>query len=211
MTVQIFNCEQGSPEWHAARLGIPTASEFKTILAKGEGKTRRTYMLKLLGERMTGEQMYSYENEHTQRGKDMEEEARDKYVLLKDAEVTRVGFIRNGDVGCSPDSLIGNDGMLEIKTKLAHLQADLLLGNAVPSEHIAQLQGQLWVAEREWVDFVSYWPRMPTFVRRVHRDEPYIRQLAKAVEVFENELGTMIAALRPEALGERLRASLKTA
>lgn len=202
--IEIFNCEQGSPEWYACRLGIPTASEFDAILANGKTKgspslTRRTYMYKLIGERLTGEQADSYSNRHMERGKEMEAEARDWYAFTANVEPQRVGFIRNGNIGCSPDSLIGNDGMLEIKTKLAHLQVDVLLSKELPSEHKAQIQGQLWVAEREWVDFVSYWPRMPVFKLRVYRDEEYIKHLAKMVGIFECELMTVLQSLREQA------------
>ena len=203
MAVEVFACEQGSPEWFACRLGIPTASEFDAILANGKGgapsKTRRTYLYKLIGERLTGEPAYSYSNEHMERGKEMEAEARDWYAFACDVEPMRVGFLRNGRVGCSPDSLIGDSGMLEIKTKLAHLQVDVLLGKELPAEHKAQVQGQLWVAEREWLDFVSYWPKMPPFRLRVYRDEPYITHLAKMVDIFCNELETVLAAIREAA------------
>lgn len=192
MNLEIFDCEQGTEEWYACRLGIPTASEFDAVMAKGKGggasKTRRTYMLKLIGERMTGEPKYNYSNDHMERGKSMEDEARDLYAMLHDAELRRVGFLRRGESGCSPDSLIGNDGMLEIKTKLAHLQLECLLDDEVPSEHKQQLQGQLWVAEREWVDFESYWPGLPPFIKRVYRDEPYIKGLAAAVDEFVSEM-----------------------
>ena len=198
--IEVFDFEQGSADWFKARLGIPTASEFDTVLATGRGggesKTRRTYMLKLLGERLTGEQAYSYSNEHMERGKEMEAEARDMYAFLTDLETTRVGFIRNGQVGCSPDSLIGTDGMLEIKTKLAHLQLDVILCDELPSEHKAQCQGQLWVAEREWVDFVSYWPKLPLFAKRIYRDEVYIKRLASEVDRFNQELASLAERVR---------------
>ena len=141
----------------------------------------------------------------------MEGDARDLYVFLKDVEPQRVGFIRNGKKGCSPDSLIGSDGMLEIKTKLAHIQVELLLTGKLPTEHVPQLQGQLWIAEREWVDFVSYWPKARPFIKRVHRDEPYIKALAAAVDQFENELTTMEGVLNDQALHEHLRASIEAA
>jgi len=193
--IEIINCEQGSPEWHAARAGIVTASEFATVLAKGRGggesKTRRTYMLRLLGERLTGEVAESYSNGHMERGKALEAEARDAYAFLHDADYVQVGFIRNGDAGASPDGLIGADGMVEIKTKLPHLQLDVLLTDEVPSEHIAQCQGALWIAEREWIDFVSYWPKLPLFVKRIHRDEAYIERLAAAVAEFNAELAQL--------------------
>lgn len=188
--------EQGSAEWAALRLGIPTASEFKAILAKGEGKTRRTYMMKLLGERLTGDQADHYVNDHIARGHEMEDEAREIYALTRDVDLDRVAFVRNGNVGCSPDSLIGDDGGLEIKTRLAHLQADLLLMDRVPPESIAQVQGGLWVTERKWWDFVSYCPRLPLFVKRVVRDEPYIEKLRAEVEIFAEELDALTAKMQ---------------
>lgn len=201
MALEIFDSiEQGTPEWYQARLGIPTASEFDTVLATGRGggesKTRRTYLYKLAGEILTGEPMYTFQNDHMQRGKEMETEARDMYVFLSDHELHQVGFIRNGSKGCSPDSLIGNDGMLEIKTKLAHLQCEVLEHDEFPAEHKAQCQGQLWVAEREWVDFCSYWPKLPLFAKRAFRDEPYIKKLAAEVDRFNNELSDLVEKIR---------------
>lgn len=199
MAAEIITCEQGTPEWHTCRLGIATSSEFKSILAKGEGRMRRTYMMKLLGERLTGEPAENYSNGHMDRGKTMEAEARTAYAFLQAEEPEIVGFIRNGNVGCSPDSLIGASGMLEIKTKLPHLQLEALLAGSLPSEHQAQVQGQLWVAEREFVDFVSYWPKLPLFVKRVYRDEIYIKTLAVEVAKFNDEL----AALESRVLAMR--------
>ena len=198
MTPEIFSCEQGSPEWVRLRLGIPTTSEFKSILAKGEGKMRWTYLLKLLGERLTGEPADSYSNEHMERGKVMEAEARDMYAFMADAEPVRVGFIRNGEAGCSPDSLIGDAGLLEIKTKLPHLQLEAIFADKLPPEHQAQIQGQLWVAGREWCDFVSYWPRLPLFVKRVPRDETYIKTLADEVQRFLTDLHSLQSRLAGE-------------
>lgn len=191
--LEIINCEQGSEDWFRSRMGIPTASEFSTVMAKGkaESKTRRTYMLKLIGERMTEQPMESYSNHHMERGKIMEAEARNFYAFQTDNEPELVGFIRNGEKGCSPDSLIGPDGLLEIKTKLAHLQLAVLLAGTLPSEHKAQVQGQIWVAEREWCDFCSYWPGLPLFVTRVHRDEEYIKGLAVGVDKFLSEMNDL--------------------
>lgn len=195
--MEIYNdIEQGTPEWFAVRAGIPTASCFKDILSKGAGKTRRTYMLKLLGERLTGELQEPYTNAHMERGKVMEAEARTMYEFQTDLNAEEVGFIRNGEKGCSPDSLIGESGMLEIKTKLPHLQLDVLDKGNLPADHVAQVQGQLWVAEREWCDFVSYWPKLPLFVYRVTRDEEYIKTLADAVDSFNEELAKLEQKMR---------------
>jgi hypothetical protein len=196
MTVEIFDVEQGSPDWYRCRLGIPTASEFKAVLAKGEGKTRKTYMMKLIGERFTGEPADSYTNGHMERGKAMEDDARRLYCFAHDAEVVRVGFIRNGDVGCSPDGLIGANGITEIKTKLPHLQVEAIFAGKLPPEHKPQVQGELWVAEREWVDFVSYWPKLPLFVTRVFRDEDYIKALAAEVRAFNEEMDALCERLQ---------------
>jgi hypothetical protein len=206
MSVEIIDCEQNSPEWLAARAGIPTASAFSDVLAKGEGKTRRTYMLKLAGEIITGEPMESFSNGHTERGHALEDEARDLYIFQSGADLQRVGFIRNDQKGCSPDSLIQANGMLEIKTKLPALQIECILSDKVPSEHVAQLQGALWVAEREWIDFVSYWPRLPLFVKRVYRDEEYIKNLSTEVERFNNELREMVEKIAPTKSTEKAAA-----
>ena len=197
--MQVLDFEQGSEDWYRARAGIPTASEFSTILAKGRGggesKTRRTYLLKLAGERITGEPMESYSNAHMERGKLMEAEAREFYAFMKDADPRQIGFIRSGDKGCSPDSLIGEDGMLEIKTALPHILIDLILKDEFPPEHKAQTQGQLWIAEREWIDIAVYWPKMPTLIKRAYRDEPYITALSVAVDQFNGELNEIVARL----------------
>ena len=191
--IEILNCEQGSAEWFAARAGIPTASQFGTVMAKGEGKTRRTYMLKLAGEILTHEPMDSFSNKHMERGHEMEPEARRFYAFQNDVEPELVGFIRKGRTGASPDSLVGTDGLLEIKTKLPHLLLDVLLKDSFPSEHKAQCQGQLWVAEREWIDLICYWPKMPPHIVRAYRDEPYIKQISEAVDQFNDELAEIVA------------------
>ncbi len=198
--MEIHDCEQRSDEWFALRAGIPTSSEFATVLAKGRGggesKTRRTYLLKLAGEILTEEPMENYTNHHMERGQAMEAEARALYTFMEDVEPQTVGFIRNDNTGASPDALLGDSGLLEIKTKLPHLLIDLLLRDEFPPEHKAQCQGQLWVAEREWLDLCVYWPRLPLFVKRVQRDEPYIKEMAQAVDAFNGELAQMVERVR---------------
>lgn len=198
--MQIFDFDQRSPEWYAARAGIPTASEFATVLAKGRdggtSVTRKIYMLKLAGEIVTGEPMESYSNAHMERGAIMEDEARDLYAFLQDESLTRVGFIRNGDKGCSPDSFVGARGMVEIKTALPHILIGHLLKGDFPPEHKAQCQGGLWVAERDWIDIGVYWPRLPLFVKRAYRDDAYIKTLEKAVDEFNAELTETVERVR---------------
>lgn len=194
--LDVLTCEQGTEEWLQARCGIPTASEFKSILAKGEGKMRRAYLMKLAGEIITGKPSDSYSNAHMERGHEMEPEARATYAFIHDVEVQQVGFIRNGRAGCSPDGLIGDDGGAEIKTKLPHLMVETILRGTIPPEHVAQVQGSLWVTEREWWDFSAYWPGFPLFTVRAFRDEPYIRALAEAVDALNEELDAIVAKVR---------------
>lgn len=198
--LEIINCEQGTDEWFAARSGIPTASMFGTVMAKGRSggvsKTRQAYMYKLAGEIITGEPMEGFSNPHMDRGHVMEIEARDEYSFMHDVSVEQVGFMRNGDKGASPDGLIGSDGLIEIKSKLPHLQIATLFEDRVPPEHVAQIQGQLWVSEREWCDLVSYWNGLPMMVKRAHRDEKYIAGIARAVTEFNEELQSVVEKIR---------------
>lgn len=207
--VEIISCDQNSADWHRARMGIPTASEFATVMAKGKGggesKTRQTYLYKLAGEIITGQPMESYSNAHMERGHAMEQEARELYEFMTDQTCERVGFIRSGRKGASPDSLVGPNGLVEIKTKLPHLVIEALFRGEFPPEHKAQCQGQLWVAEREWLDIAIYWPGMPLFVTTATRDEAYIRELSDAVDIFNAELDIIVDRVR--AYGERKEAA----
>lgn len=200
--MEIFkDIEQGTDAWRRLRCGIPTASMFKTVMASGkdggESKTRDEYMRKLAGEILTGEPMDSFSNSHMERGKVMEDEARDFYSFLHDSEeLHRVGFIRNGKKGCSPDSLLGTSGMLEIKTALPHILIEKLEKDAFPPEHKAQSQGNLWVAQREWITIVVYWPKMPPLIKKAYRDELYIQKMATAVDTFNADLAEMVERIQ---------------
>ena len=206
--MQVFNdIVQGSPEWFEARAGIPTASRFSTVMAKGEGKTRSEYMRTLAGEVITGEIEESFSSPHMERGKLMEDEARETYAFINSVEPYQVGFIRNGDKGASPDSLIGTDGGLEIKTALPRIQIDRLERNRLPPEHKAQVQGNLWIAEREWWDFVSYWPRLPMLIIRVYRDEDYIKTMSDEIDRFNDEKAALIERIRAYGQEPRMEAA----
>lgn len=200
--MEIFaELEQNSEAWLKARAGIATASNFQKILSSGKTAgspsiVRREYMMKLAGEIITGEPMSSFSNAHTERGHEYEPEARDLYAFTTGAQLQKVGFIKNGRVGCSPDSLIGDDGGAEIKTKLPHLLAELILKGEAPPEHKAQVQGTLWISKRQWWDIAVYWPKMPLFIVRVQRDEPYIQKLATEVDRFNGELDDAVSQIR---------------
>lgn len=200
MSLEIIDCIQGSPDWLRARLGLPTMSEAATIMAKGKdggaSLTRKKYLHQLAAEIITGELGESYTNPYMERGKAQEDEARRTYAFVHDAEPERVGFIRNGPKGCSPDALIGKSGLLEIKTRAPHLQVELLLLDRFPPEHRAQVQGNLWVSEREWCDLAVYSPGLPLYVSRQYRDDGYIANLAGAVAQFNEELAEIVERVR---------------
>ena len=186
----ITDLQQGTPEWLALRLGIVTCSELDCLLVNGKGEAgfgagAFTYMNTLIGERITGEAADPFTgNRHTERGHELEGAARILYEDREDVKTTQVGIILNHGIGYSPDSLVAEEGLTEIKTKLPKLQVEVILGNEIPKEHIPQCQGGLWVSEREWIDFVCYWPGMPMFVKRAYRDEAMIRKLKERVKTF---------------------------
>lgn len=186
----ITEIEQGSPEWLALRLGIVTCSELECLLVNGKGEAgfgtgAFTYMNTLIGERITGEAADPFMgNRHTERGHELEGVARTLYEQREEVETKQVAIILNHGAGYSPDSLVGARGLTEIKTKLPKFQVEVILSGEIPKEHIAQCQGGLWVSEREWIDFVCYWPGMPLFIKRAYRDEAMIRKLSERVSTF---------------------------
>lgn len=199
--IQVIDVEQGSAEWFAARAGIPTASEFSTVMAKakdgGASITRAKYLRQLAGEILTGEPApEGYSNGFMERGKLLEDEARSLYAFMRDVEPERVGFIRNGNKGASPDSLIGTDAGLEIKVAIPAVQIERLQRGTLPTEHVAQVQGSMWVSERATWSFVSYCPKLPPLIIDVPRDEAYIANLAKCVESFNEELDALVQSIR---------------
>lgn len=188
--MQILNIEQGSPEWLSVRCGIVTCSELDCLLVNGKGEGgfgvgAFTYMDQLIGERITGEAAeLPFTTRATERGHELEGKARELYKARTELSYEEVGIILNHGIGYSPDALIGEPGLVEVKTKLPKFQVGVILAGEVPKEHVAQCQGGLWVSDREWIDFVSYWPGMPLFIKRMYRDEAYIRNLAERVATF---------------------------
>ena len=206
--IDIIECEQGGPEWFQARMGIPTASEFKTILrvkgkdTDGTSKTRRQYMYKLACEIAFGSydpNERPYRNDDMDRGVEQEDDARWFYEFTFHQKLKRVGLIinRNYKAGCSPDGLVGKKGGLEIKCALRHVQVGRLEHeNELPPEHKAQIQGNLLVTEREWWDYMSYCPGMKPVWLRCYRDEPYLKVLEQSVHQFNSELEEVVERLK---------------
>jgi hypothetical protein len=203
----IHDCEQGTDEWKMLRLGLPTASNFATIMASGRdggaSVTRTKLLYKLAGEQITGQVAEEYRNAAMDRGNAMEDEARQSYCRRYGVEPRRVGFVQNFEglkaCGCSPDSLIGFDSGLEIKTAKAEVLIPLLQKPpAVLSEHRAQIQGSMWICERDqWNLTVYCHPSMPALdVRNIERDDKFIQELSNEVQRFNYDLKTLVRYLR---------------
>lgn len=189
----ILELEQGTPEWFTARLGIPTASRYKDIVTPARGdksKSYMTYLYELLAERVTGESADGFTNEWMQRGNELEPHARSAYEFLFETDVQQVGFVLNDakTIGASPDGLIGSDGGIEIKCPKASTAVRYMVEDKLPDIYKPQVQGNLWICEREWWDFVVYHPSMDLFVKRVYRDDAYIKKLETHITAFVEEL-----------------------
>ena len=196
--MRIIQCVQGSEEWFAARLNKVTASHFAVVMAKGRGgtasKTRDDYLYTLVAERRNGKREPTYQSKEMQEGTEREPGAREWYEWLYN-DVEQVGFVEmTDDVGCSPDGLVGDDGLLEIKcpkpkTHYEYIDKYLRRG-LIPPCYKAQVQGQIWVCERQWCDFATYHPdgNPNIAVVRVDRDDTYISLLSAAVATFLQDL-----------------------
>lgn len=199
--LDVLDIEQGSDEWLQARAGVVTASRLKDVMAKSPGgkapgKTRTTYMHQLAGEIITGQPMETFKNAHMERGHEQEGEARDLYSFIRDVDPVQVGFVKDGRVGCSPDSLVGDDGALEIKTQLPHLMVDTITRDRFLPEHVKQCQGVLMVTGRKWIDLAVFCPSFPLFMKRAERDEELITEMRDELARFIAELDETVAKVR---------------
>ena len=198
--MKIIDCEQGSPEWIESRLGIPTASRFKDIMTQPRAKkdrdagelsgTAETYLCELLAELFVKKQRV-INARALDWGAREEPKARADYAFQSPEPVVEVGFIVRNDglIGCSPDALVGDDGGLEIKcpeNPAVHIKT--LYSGEMPAEHVAQVQGNLWITDRQWWDFMSYRHDMPpgqdAVIIRIERDNAYIAELEERANAF---------------------------
>lgn len=196
----IHDVVQGTPEWIALRCGIPTASAFDRILTPGgkASKQAEGYLHQLIAERLMGHAVEEVITTWMSRGQQMEAEAVAYYESLRERETIKIGFLTNdaGTIGASPDRFVGDDGLLEIKVPKESTHVGYLLTKAVDAAYYPQVQGQLWVSGRAWLDVMSYHPEMPQALVRVERDEAYIATLSAAVEAFSGELERVTAEAR---------------
>ena len=198
--------EQGSEEWFAARCGKVTASRVQDIIAKtksGPSASRANYMAELVAERLTGESSKGFSNAAMQWGTETEPQARLAYEIVTGRTVDEIAFVDHPSIqqtGASPDGLIGDDGLIEIKCPNTATHIDTLLGCAVPAKYRTQMLWQMACTGRAWCDFASFDPRMPVsmqlYIQRVERDDEAIAEIENAVAEFLKELDAKVATLR---------------
>ena len=196
---------QGTPEWLQARCGRVTASRVADVVARtkiGWGAARATYMGQLLAERLTGQPQESFVSPAMRWGSACEDQARAAYEYWTDQDVASVGFVSHPSIamsGASPDGLVGEDGLVELKCPTTVTHIDTVIGDEVPPKHLHQIHWQLACTGRQWCDFVSFDPRLPEtlhiFIRRMHRDDGLIAELEAQVTAFLHELDMRIMAL----------------
>lgn len=208
--MKIIECEQNSPEWMAARCGSLGASSIADMVAKtrtGWGASRFNLAARIVCERLTGSPQESYSNAAMQWGHDTEPKARKMYEFMRDVEVKQVGLVLHQAIDkshASPDGLVGNDGLLEIKCPTTATHIETLLSDDVEGKYVKQMQWQMACTETGWCDFVSFDPRLPAemqlFVKRVHRDDAMIFELEKEARIFLSEIDETIATLSAKYL-----------
>lgn len=218
--IVVPDLEQGSPEWFAARAGRATSSCFSDVMAKGKGKTRASYLRKVIAERLTGKVAEGFRNRDTDRGQEQEPLACLAYEAHTDELLERVGFIQHDTLmaGCSPDRLVsGKRKGVEVKCVLPHIQIETVLSGGYPSEHRAQVQGGMWITGFDEWDFVSYSPEMPRhrrlYVHTVKRDDVYIKTIDAEVNLFLQEVDRLVDFLlgKEQDIEALLRQSIKEA
>ena len=190
--------EQGTPEWHQLRLGKVTASRVADILATtrtGPSASRQNYLIELALQRSTGNIEPSYTNAAMEWGTQTEPQARAAYEVETGNFVDQVAFIDHPTIawfGCSPDGLVGDDGLIEIKCPNSATHWEYFKAKKPPQKYVIQMQTQLAVTGRKWCDFVSFDPRMPErsqlLIVRIERDEAYIAELEEKVKQFLSEV-----------------------
>lgn len=196
---------QGTPEWHQARLGRVTASRVADVIARtksGYSASRASYMAELIAERLTLTPTASFTNSAMQWGADHEPEARAAYEFMAGCEVVEVGFVDHPNIamtGASPDGLVGEDGLIEIKCPNTATHLDTLISQSIPGKYQTQMLWQMACTGRRWCDFASYDPRMPEhmrlFITRLERDDARISEMEREVSSFLAELDAKLASL----------------
>lgn len=197
--MKILRMEQGSPEWLASRIGLPTSSNFDRIVTK-TGKPSAAadrYLAKLVAEWFMGTSLDDADSGFMERGRQLEPEAIAAYEFAHDLDTERVGLCLtdDGGAGCSPDRLVGPDGLLECKCPSAEIHMMYLL-DGPPSDYFCQVQGQLLVTGRKWCDLYCWHPYMPSVTRRYGRDDEFLELLGAELGKFTARIASAKATLK---------------
>jgi putative phage-type endonuclease len=196
---------QRTPEWFAARCGKLGSSSIADMMARtktGWGASRANLKARLVVERLTGATVEAYVNGAMQHGIDTEGQARAAYEFHADVTVVEVGWIEHPSIamsGASPDGLVGDDGLIEIKCPQPAAHIDLLLTEVIPDRYVKQMLWQMACTGRAWCDFVSFCPMLPAemqiLIRRVKRDATLIAELEREAQIFLREVDDTIEKL----------------
>jgi len=194
---------QGSDAWKLLRCGLITGSKIADVMQEKKGTGYANYLAQLVCERLTGCVTETYKNAYMDRGNEDEPAARDCYSFVTGNDVEQVPFIKHPTIesfGCSPDGLVGTDGMVEIKRKIPAIHIDYIFKNRIPPEYVKQMTAELACSGRQWNEFVSYCPELPEnmqlFICRMERDEEAIKAMEAAVIAFDQAVNVMIAELQ---------------
>jgi putative phage-type endonuclease len=200
-----MSAPQGTPEWLQERCGKLGASSIGDLMARtknGYGASRANLMARLLTERLTGQPVETFTSGPMLWGIETEPQARAAYEFSREVEVVETGWVQHPAVenaGCSPDGLVNDDGMTEIKCPNTATHIDTLLGKDIDNRYLLQMQWQMECCRRQWCDFVSFDPRLPMrmqlFIRRFERDEDLIGEIKLEVAKFLDELDLRIQVL----------------
>ena len=185
----MLELEQGSDEWLQARAGMITASKIKDIVAGNNTTGYKSMIADLVAERMSGKPVSGFSNGYMDRGNELEPDARREYETQNFVQVEQVGFVIHPELdycGCSPDGLVGDDGMVQIKCHKSHIHLNYIENGTVPKAYVRQIQWEMFVTDRQWSDFVSYAPQFPEphnlWVKRIERDDELIKEILEEVK-----------------------------
>jgi putative phage-type endonuclease len=204
--IEATKIEQGSIEWKMLRAGKVTASRVADVLSKiksGESAGRKNYKMDLVAERLTNQPAESFTNSAMQWGTEQEPFARIAYETKMNLFVEQIPFMDHPKIewfGCSPDGLVAEDGLIEIKCPNTTTHLEYIDGGKPPAKYIPQMQTQMACTGRKWCDFVSFDPRLPEnlqlFVVRLDRDDGYIKDMEVEVQKFLQEVNELFTKLK---------------
>lgn len=198
--MKIFNYAQLSDEWFAARIGSIGGSSIASVVAGGQGKMRKSLIYRLIGEILSGVKYEGYQNADMLRGQDQESDARNMYKFITGNSVEQVGLVKDTDhKHYSPDGVVGDDGLIEIKSVIPSVQVETILSDKIPAAYRKQVQWGLHICQRKWCDFISYSPLIvdkPIWIKRVEPDKKLIKELDDGADIFIEEMLSLVNKIK---------------